>query len=134
MEDGDLAKYIPSFGDRLALVNFCKNQTAVQKKKMGLFEKHRSKLRMRKERVSGTDTGHVISTDSQIPVKKRGRATQRKIEIGLLHCENGQLKQIRTKKGRGHKNSSCWSRLWHGYHPRKRNRLFLPQRNLNQRP
>ncbi|XP_034530350.1 uncharacterized protein LOC117805870 [Notolabrus celidotus] len=104
MEDGHLAKFVPSFGDRLALVNFCRNQTPLQKRKMGLFEKLRSKLQMKKKTASSptsTTTGQGPNTESQIPAKKRGKASHRKIEIGWLHSEGGVVKQIRAKQGGG---------------------------------
>ena len=48
MEDDDLAKYLSSFGDRLALRNFCRTGIALQKHKIGLFEKLRNKQNERK--------------------------------------------------------------------------------------
>ncbi len=48
MEDADLAKYLPSYGDRIALKHFCRRQTPSAKRKLGLFEKLREKMKLRK--------------------------------------------------------------------------------------
>lgn len=82
MEDGELAKYISSFGDRLALMNFCKNQTQLRKQKMGLFEKLRAKLQSRKEVGANEIKDKEPNIQSTIPSRKRGRASHHKIEIG----------------------------------------------------
>ncbi|KAI9517831.1 hypothetical protein NQZ68_001000 [Dissostichus eleginoides] len=49
MEDAQLANYLPSYGDRIALFNFCKHHTNTSKRKEGLFDKLRQKLKLRKE-------------------------------------------------------------------------------------
>lgn len=48
MEDNDLAKYISSYGDCLAIRNWCKCQTSNVKKKHSLFEKLRPKMEQTK--------------------------------------------------------------------------------------
>ncbi|XP_035990567.1 uncharacterized protein LOC118562359 [Fundulus heteroclitus] len=107
MEDGDLAKYISSYGDRLALLNFCKAQKTMKTQKMGLFEKLRAKLQMRKESDANktTDKDSVPKATEEgvlpVPKRRRGKASHRTIEIGWLHCENGQVKHIRAKYGGG---------------------------------
>ncbi|KAK5862890.1 hypothetical protein PBY51_018241 [Eleginops maclovinus] len=114
MEDGDLAKYISSFGDRLALKSFCRNGTT-QKTKMGLFEKLRVKLKKRNNaeenenrktkqarKAEENKTQDAEPADSSAgSSNKRRKATHRKIEIGWLHCEGEQRKQIRGKQGGG---------------------------------
>lgn len=96
MEDKQLAHYLPSYGDRVALLNFCKVNTSSSKRKQGLFEKLREKLKIRKENHPGEE-------EPQISQKARGRPKQcrRIIEIGWIHTENNVTKQIRTKQGGG---------------------------------
>ncbi|KAK5858103.1 hypothetical protein PBY51_002271 [Eleginops maclovinus] len=94
MEDGDLAKYISSFGDRLALKSFCRNGTT-QKTKMGLFEKLRVKLEKRNNAEENQTQDAEPADSSAGSSNKRRNATHRKIEIGWLHCEGEQRKQIR---------------------------------------
>ncbi|KAK0142181.1 hypothetical protein N1851_020117 [Merluccius polli] len=120
MEDGDLAKYISSFGDRLALKSFCRNGTTLQKTKMGLFEKLRVKLKKRNnaeenenenrktkqarkpEENKKQDAEPADSSAQSAHSSNKGRkASHRKIEIGWLHCEGEQRKQIRSKQGGG---------------------------------
>ncbi|XP_060754238.1 uncharacterized protein LOC132865727 [Neoarius graeffei] len=104
MEDRELAKYISSYGDRLAVTNFCKNQTSAQRRKMGLFEKLRAKMQLQKEGHGNKPVDEVPkSTSSQSHPRRRGRQSHRKIEIGWLNREKGQagIKQMRAKQGGG---------------------------------
>lgn len=133
MEDGDLANYLPSYGDRLALFNFCRNQQPISKRKLGLFHRLRHKLKLRKgagqdeeenqdesdlnpsssatpTRQQRTPTRHQSSraapttsqsSRSRASPMRRQRASTRTIEIGWLHRQNNETKQIRTKQGGG---------------------------------
>ena len=96
MEDAQLAPYLPSYGDRVALFNFCKLNTNSSKRKQGLFEKLRQKLKLRKETHSGEE-------EPETSHKTRGRAKKatRNIEIGWIHTENQVPKQVRAKQGGG---------------------------------
>ncbi len=97
MEDKQLAQYLPSYGDRIALFNFCKvNTNSNSKRKQGLFEKLREKLKLRKENHTGEE-------EPETSQKARGRRKQGKrfIEIGWIHTENKVTKQIRSKQGGG---------------------------------
>ncbi len=84
MEDRDLAKYISSYGDGLALIK----QHLSKKKKMGLLEKFKAKLQMRKEATANKTKDQVPNTESSGSAKKRPRASHRTIEIGWLHSES----------------------------------------------
>lgn len=100
MEDGDLAKYIHSYRHRLALMNLCKDQTPLQKQKMGFFLKLRAKLQMTKEADANKTKDQVPNIEtSPTPAEKRGRASHHKIEMGWLHSQSGQVKQMRAKQG-----------------------------------
>ena len=79
MTDDDLAKYIPAFGDRLALRHFCTAQVAktskahAQPKKRALFEKLRRKMKLAKSnQQSENDSGDDLNDDNDFsPEKKR---------------------------------------------------------------
>ncbi|XP_051960711.1 uncharacterized protein LOC127628074 [Xyrauchen texanus] len=98
MEDSALANYIPSYGDRLALFNFCRNQNPASKRKLGLFERLREKMKLRKQ--STTEPLSEETPETSKP-KSRAKACKRQIEIGWIHTENKETKQVRTKQGGG---------------------------------
>ncbi|XP_041834214.1 uncharacterized protein LOC121635197 [Melanotaenia boesemani] len=96
MEDVQLAQYLPSYGDRVALFNFCKLNTNPSKRKQGLFEKLREKLKLRKEthrEEEEPDTSHKA--------KSRAKRSTRNVEIGWIHTDNEVTKQVRAKQGGG---------------------------------
>ncbi|XP_035996096.1 uncharacterized protein LOC118563930 [Fundulus heteroclitus] len=97
MEDAQLANYLPSYGDRIALFNFCKRQTHSAKRKQGLFEKLREKLKLRKE----TQTGEEEPGTSNKTKKARAKTATRNIEIGWVHTDGKITKQVRAKQGGG---------------------------------
>ncbi|KAK1899296.1 Urease subunit alpha [Dissostichus eleginoides] len=96
MEDAQLANYLPSYGDRIALFNFCKHHTNTSKRKEGLFDKLRQKLKLRKE-------GHSEEEVPETSRKSRRKAKQstRNIEIGWVHTIDKVTKQVRAKQGGG---------------------------------
>ncbi|KAF3841534.1 hypothetical protein F7725_007396, partial [Dissostichus mawsoni] len=91
MEDAQLANYLPSYGDRIALFNFCKHHTNTSKRKEGL-----QKLKLRKE-------GHSEEEVPETSRKSRRKAKQstRNIEIGWVHTIDKVTKQVRAKQGGG---------------------------------
>ncbi|KAM9717484.1 uncharacterized protein ACNS7B_021134 [Menidia menidia] len=97
MEDAQLANYLPSYGDRIALFNFCKRQTHSAKRKQGLFEKLREKLKLRKE----NQTGEEEPGTSNKTKKARAKTATRNIEIGWVHTDGKITKQVRAKQGGG---------------------------------
>ncbi|XP_073449707.1 uncharacterized protein [Aquarana catesbeiana] len=99
MEDHSLSKYIPSYGDRIALFNFCRRSEPLSKRKMGLFEKLRNKMKLRKTQPEKS----LLSKDhdeAEIEPKKKLSVT-RMIEVGWINEVKGTLKQVRTKQGGG---------------------------------
>lgn len=70
MEDAQLAQYLPSYGDRVALFNFCKLNTNTSKRKQGLLKKLREKLKLRKE-------NHRGDKEPETSHKARGRPKQK---------------------------------------------------------
>lgn len=83
----------------MALVNFYKNETQLQKQQMAFFENLQAKVKMRKEADANKTKDQVPNIKCPPPAKKRERASHHKIQMGWLHSENGQVKQHRTKQG-----------------------------------
>lgn len=97
MEDADLAKYLPSYGDRIDLKHFCRRQTPSAKRKLGLFEKLREKMKLRK--AANEDEEEPQTSNKKESCK--AKSCKRNIEIGWLHEENGVIKQDRARQGGG---------------------------------
>ncbi|KAL4009633.1 hypothetical protein ACER0C_003485 [Sarotherodon galilaeus] len=91
MDDATLANYIPSYGDRIALFNFCKSKQPLSKRKLGLLQKLREKMKTRKESPKE-------NTDAGIRQTKKQKAT-RNVEIGWIHSDGKIAKQVRAKQG-----------------------------------
>ncbi|XP_061576483.1 uncharacterized protein LOC133442491 [Cololabis saira] len=122
MEDVQLAKYLPSYGDRIALFNFCKHQTYSMKRKQGLFEKLREKLQLRKE----NQTREEEPETSNKTKKAKAKTSTRNIEIGWVHTDGKITKQIRAKQGGGTRKISV--NIQSGYHEilKQGKSLFFP--------
>ncbi|KAG9272835.1 hypothetical protein AMEX_G4595 [Astyanax mexicanus] len=95
MEDAELADYLPSYGDRIALFNFCRRKTTSSKRKLGLFEKLREKLKVRKEKDQGEEEPQSSNK------VHRAKKSKRMVEIGWVHTDSNITKQIRAKQGGG---------------------------------
>ncbi|KAL0164198.1 hypothetical protein M9458_039951, partial [Cirrhinus mrigala] len=98
MDDSVLANYIPSYGDRLALFHFCRSQNPASKRKLGLFERLREKMKLRKQSTTEPQSEETPETSKP---KSRSKARKRQIEIGWIHADNKETKQVRTKQGGG---------------------------------
>ncbi|KAL1276398.1 hypothetical protein QQF64_036021 [Cirrhinus molitorella] len=98
MDDSVLANYIPSYGDRLALFHFCRSQKPASKRKLGLFERLREKMKLRKQSTTEPQSKETPETSNP---KSRSKASKRQIEIGWIHADNKETKQVRTKQGGG---------------------------------
>ncbi|KAG8013690.1 hypothetical protein GBF38_022175, partial [Nibea albiflora] len=96
MDDATLANYIPSYGDRIAVFNFCRSKKPLAKRKQGLLEKLREKMKLRKENGK-QDHSH---TDTRTAQTKKLKTT-RNVEIGWIHCNGNMAKQVRAKQGGG---------------------------------
>ncbi|XP_055051696.1 uncharacterized protein [Misgurnus anguillicaudatus] len=95
MEDAELAKYLPSYGDRIALIHFCRHQTPSVKRKLGLFNKLKEKMKLRKE--ENEDEPQTLNKKANCKTKPCTRT----IEIGWLHKESEVVKQVRARQGGG---------------------------------
>lgn len=96
MHDATLENYIPCYGDRIALFNFCKSRHPVSKRKQGLLERLREKMKARTE----------SSTESSSPPTTRASQTKKQkptqnVEIGWIHNDGNVIKQVRAKQGGG---------------------------------
>ncbi|XP_038586911.1 uncharacterized protein LOC119912009 [Micropterus salmoides] len=96
MDDAALANYIPSYGDRIALFNFCKSKKPISKRKQGLLEKLCEKMKVRKE---GTKE-NVSDADTRSTQTKKLKTT-RNVEIGWIHSDGNVARQVRAKQGGG---------------------------------
>nr|XP_023670815.1 uncharacterized protein LOC111845548 [Paramormyrops kingsleyae] len=96
MDDATLANYIPSYGDRIALFNFCKTTKPLSKRKEGLLEKLCDKMKLRKE-----SSKENISEPHTRPTQTKKLKTTRNIEIGWIHKDGKIAKQVRAKQGGG---------------------------------
>ncbi len=96
MDDAALANYIPSYGDRIALFNFCKIKKPVSKRKQGLLEKLREKMKLRKD----SSTEDTSNRDTSTAHSKKLKSV-RTVEIGWIHNDGKLTKQVRAKQGGG---------------------------------
>lgn len=84
MDDLALANYIPSYGDRIALFNFCKNQKPVSKRKLGLREKLRHKMKLRRET---RERGKENIEHEKVPESEKGRSNDENVPKTLCHSK-----------------------------------------------
>ncbi|XP_038147514.1 uncharacterized protein LOC119787622 [Cyprinodon tularosa] len=94
MDDATLANYIPSYGDRIVLFNFCRSKQQPSKRKQGLLQRLREKMKNR-EGNSTENTSHERTRQT-----KKQKAT-RNVEIGWIHSDGKVTKQVRAKQGGG---------------------------------
>ncbi|XP_073667815.1 uncharacterized protein [Paramisgurnus dabryanus] len=94
MNDDQMKSYLPSYGDRLAVMGYCRRQESEPTtRKSKLFDRLKSKLNKR-QKTNNSET-------DQQTTRKRNVPPTRKVEIGwMLHNGEGFV-QMRTKKGGG---------------------------------
>lgn len=99
MTDAQLARYIPTYGDRLAVVSFCNQQRHTSNRET-LLERIKGKIEDRK--MSKKDC-HMPSESHGLSRKRNKNAEKqvRKIEIGWLHYSKPHYTQVRTRHGGG---------------------------------
>ncbi|MEQ2316911.1 hypothetical protein AMECASPLE_037275, partial [Ameca splendens] len=104
MTDEELKSYLPSYGDRIALLGYCKRKETgpPNSRKSKLFERLKSKLGKRKT-AHQDGCGLEKEEQSETNVNKNALKSKRKIEIGwLLYDEDQQaFKQVRARRGGG---------------------------------
>lgn len=95
MTDAQLRDYLPSYGDRLALLGFCR-RNANSTRKETLFQRLTNKLKRKKDEEERGEK-------ERNPPSKNARKTMRKVELGWMNYDDtcGIFKQVRTKRGGG---------------------------------
>lgn len=96
MEIDVLQSYFPKHGDRIAIVQFCRDLTNSSKIKRNLLEKLREKMKRKPKNKKQEDDSSSISCNDSVEIHKKMKLT-RQIEIGWLH----DGKQVRAKCGGG---------------------------------
>lgn len=100
MTDEQLKTYFPSYGDRLAILGFCRqkasNRNDPNHRKSKLFERLKSKLSQKRKCDDSATTSKQQTT-------KNAQKTMRKVELGWMNydTENEIYKQVRTRRGGG---------------------------------
>lgn len=94
MSDGDLSKYIPHFGDRLAVIAFCRRGEGSSRSH--LLDKIKAKI------ASSKGEKRVQTAQSKIG-NVNAKKQKRKLEIGWMNFSeiDKQYKQVRAPKGGG---------------------------------
>ncbi|XP_054604749.2 uncharacterized protein [Nothobranchius furzeri] len=105
MTDEQLKSYLPSYGDRLALLGYCrrKENGYPNWRKTKLFERLKSKLHKRRRTADEDGSSTEQEEQSATPVKKNALKSKRKIELGwMIYDEEIEaFKQVRAKRGGG---------------------------------
>lgn len=107
-----MAKYITSYGDRVAVLSFCQ-QTMCNLDKETILERLRNKIETRKirsktKRVKCGTSGVQQKLGEQMARHRNSAAekTFRRIEIGWLNFFNNQYHQVRTNNGGGTRHAT----------------------------
>ncbi|XP_039635786.1 uncharacterized protein LOC120545488 [Perca fluviatilis] len=104
MTDEQLARYIPTYGDRLAVVSFCHQQRHTHNRE-AVLQRIKEKIgerKMSKKRCHLTSESHGLSRKHS----KNGEKGVRKIEIGWLHYSKPQYTQVRMRHGGGTRHTT----------------------------
>lgn len=100
MSDEQLSKYLPLYGDHLAVLSYCKRKDSTGNSRQSkLFE--RLKLKLGKKKKPRTD--NTEDTDCELNNRRKTVKESRKIEIGWMLYEESQSSfvQVPTKRGGG---------------------------------
>jgi hypothetical protein len=117
MDEESLSKYFPKYGDQLAVRDFCsKKYSGTAKRKLGLLEKFRSKIRSKDNKSIDDQPSPTIfpndiampSTSNSMPSTSSCTLTTslgkpfRQIHLGwLMVSSDGKKLQVREKQGGG---------------------------------
>ncbi|XP_070551821.1 uncharacterized protein [Ptychodera flava] len=114
MSDDQLAKYIETYGDRVAIFQHYKKGTSGSKRKHTLLSKLRKKLKLRSTNMSAATDESSGDSDVEYTSKsvrqssadklignKNAKKETRMIEIGWIVKETTRSVQVRTKQGGG---------------------------------
>ena len=101
MSDEEIKQYIPSYGDRVAVLSYCRQHNNNPDKE-ALLERLRSKIGSTKKKRRELNER---SESQQREMSREGNSSAvkktRKIEIGWLNFVENDYRQVRTKSGGG---------------------------------
>ncbi|MEQ2315923.1 hypothetical protein AMECASPLE_027448 [Ameca splendens] len=105
MTDEERAKYIPSYGDRLAVVSFCRQREANFDKE-GVLNRVRQKIearRTKRKTPHGERQQTSVESSGLMARHKNTNAvkSKRRIEVGWLHFQYDDFYQVRSKMEAG---------------------------------
>ena len=99
MSDEELVIYLPHYGDRIAVRNFCHRQLQTPDRKNALLQRLRTKLEAHAE---GAHKDEEKSSQTRHAGNRYAEKKKRRIELSLLRKSgDSNLKQVRTKTGGG---------------------------------
>lgn len=114
MPEEVLARYLPLYGDRMAVISFLRDKkdkrssSKKEKTKSTLMKKLRATVSSFKGASSSDDNEDTNSFGSTLRKKLKGnknaQKTKRKIELSCFHLEGSVYKQVRGNKGGGPKS------------------------------
>lgn len=104
MTDEEMAKYIPSYGSRLAIRSFCRIKEKDYSSPQGLDRLHQKIAEGRggKRKRSVAEFSSVQNEDVMARrMNKNALKRKRRIEVGWLHYQHHDFHQVRCKNGGG---------------------------------
>lgn len=106
MNDGDLQKFIPKYGDRLAIVSFCKSLVIKKDQSDSLCQRRCTLLEDLKTKLKDKMNPHFTRSQKQFG-NKNAKKTQKRVEIGWIDYKHdtNEYKQVYEKKGGGIKHA-----------------------------
>ena len=104
MTDEEMAKYIPSYGSRLAVRSFCRiketdgpTTTSIQRLRQKIAEGRICKRKGSAAKSSSEPKDSLMARHKNTNAIR----SKRRIEVGWLHYQNHSLHQVRSKNGGG---------------------------------
>lgn len=108
MTDAQLARYIPTYGDRLATVSFCHQQHHVSNRE-SILERIKEKLggrKMQGRKMSNKACSMSPESPGLRQSYRNAEKLERKVEVGWLHCSGPHYTQVRTRHGGGTRSTT----------------------------
>ncbi|CAG9764624.1 unnamed protein product [Ceutorhynchus assimilis] len=101
MPEEDLKLYIPLYGDRIAVKQFCNNRTKPSRK-LELLKKLQDKIKKKSKNCNGSSSSHEEDEEPEKKRKYGNEKSSRQVEIGWMCSLDGdKYKQVRTRTGGG---------------------------------
>ncbi|MEQ2295070.1 hypothetical protein AMECASPLE_010405 [Ameca splendens] len=107
--DEQMAKYLPSYGDRVPTLSFCGqtnsstsiDQDILLQRLKENIETWTKKSKPKKKALTDTLNAPQTKKDMMRPRNISAEKTTRKIEVGWIHLSGDQYHQVRTRNGGG---------------------------------